>query len=93
MMPGVTRGPFGWSKTTPLVLLPHLVQLSKNSRRRPETAREGCFFRAPLLLHTTLTVRVNRLDYETAIFCDGMHLLPRCPKDKLDSSIASGGQW
>jgi hypothetical protein len=64
-------------------------QLSKNSRRRPETARplatslpalrrEGCFFSVLLSFCTKgLTVRVNRLDCETAIFFDGVHLLPR----------------
>jgi hypothetical protein len=35
------------------------------------------FFRAPLSCTKSLTVRVNRLDYETAIFFDGVHLLPR----------------
>jgi hypothetical protein len=38
-------GRLGGLKPPPLVLLPHLVQLSKNSRRRSETARH--FFTCP----------------------------------------------
>jgi hypothetical protein len=60
-------GRLGGPKPPPLALLPHLVQLSKNNRRRPETTRHGShgtsallylplqekdvFFRAHLLLH------------------------------------------
>jgi hypothetical protein len=68
---------------------PNGSQLSKNSLRRPQTARLTAilylplqemvvFFRASLpWTKDCLTVRVNRLVCETAIFFDGVHLLPR----------------
>jgi hypothetical protein len=92
-------------KPPPLVLLPRLVQLSKNGRRRPETARHfftwskkrRFFFSCASPLNKRLTVRINRLDYETAIFFNRVHLPPgvkksigqqiSTPAPKMDSTV------
>jgi hypothetical protein len=57
----VTRGSFGWSKTTPArsfaTFGPNFLKIVDAGRKRhatslPDLRREGCFFfRAPLLLH------------------------------------------
>jgi hypothetical protein len=81
----VTRGSFGWSKTTPArsfaTFGPNFLKIVDAGRKRhgtslPDLRREGCFFSVLLSFCTKgLTVRVNRLDCETAIFFDGVHLL------------------
>jgi hypothetical protein len=83
----VTRGSFGWSKTTPArsfaTFGPNFLKIVDAGRKRhgtslPALRREGCFFSVLLSFCTKdLAVRVNRLDCETAIFFDGVHLLPR----------------
>jgi hypothetical protein len=65
-------GRLGGPKPPPLAVLPHGTSL-------PDLGdlEEGFFFFVLLLLHKRMAVRVNRLDYETVIFFDGVHLLPR----------------
>jgi hypothetical protein len=86
----VTRGLFGWSKTTParsfVAFGPNFLKIVDAGRKRHGhwpllylLQEEKVVFFSVLLSFCTkgLTVRVNRLDCETAIFFDGVHLLPR----------------